>query len=440
VITPETLTRRDGTTAYRIRWRYGGKRTGPPQSVTFKEADFQDDAIVMIRSAAALVAARNRRVTAEEIYADLLGSGPAPDEGPTLNEWFAIWARQKVGVEPGVLHRYRQDWAAHIAEGIGKRPIAEISRHDIKEWVLELAQKPGRGRDGNGRPNKLSARSIHKQHALLHQVLGAAVYADLIGSNIAEGTPLPKQRHGKTSDERVFLSPEEAGLLLAAFRRDRDRDLVEVLLHTGLRWSEATALQGGDLDLSVTPARLRVQRAWKFNGTKFELATPGPDKDELDERSRFGLGAPKSERSRRTITVDEGTAAILSRYADAKNPQRLLWANRDGGRMDHGNWLSDQWKPAVARARGLDPKTGKRLPAKETKGKVLLAKDPRGPHSCRHTHAAWLLSDGVSMTRVSRRLGHDSESTTDRFYGHLLPSDDEDVMASSAAARRRQVG
>jgi integrase len=38
-------------------------------------------------------------------------------------------------------------------------------------------------------------------------------------------------------------------------------------------------------------------------------------------------------------------------------------------------------------------------------------------HDLRHTHAAWLLSDGVPVFVVQRRLGHSSSATTENVYG-----------------------
>jgi integrase len=72
----------------------------------------------------------------------------------------------------------------------------------------------------------------------------------------------------------------------------------------------------------------------------------------------------------------------------------------EGGPMHHGNFYKRYFKKAV-----------------ETAGKAV----PGGfrIHDLRHTHAAWLLSAGVSIYLVARRLGHSSTSTTIDIYGHL---------------------
>jgi integrase len=44
-----------------------------------------------------------------------------------------------------------------------------------------------------------------------------------------------------------------------------------------------------------------------------------------------------------------------------------------------------------------------------------------GVHDLRHTHATFLLLDGVPLTVVSKRLGHARVSITLDCYSHILP-------------------
>ena len=43
-------------------------------------------------------------------------------------------------------------------------------------------------------------------------------------------------------------------------------------------------------------------------------------------------------------------------------------------------------------------------------------------HDTRHTHASWLLSDGIPIEAVQDQLGHESAETTRKVYAHLLPA------------------
>lgn len=49
-----------------------------------------------------------------------------------------------------------------------------------------------------------------------------------------------------------------------------------------------------------------------------------------------------------------------------------------------------------------------------------LGIEKRTSHSLRHTHCSFLLSQGVSIYYISKRLGHKNIDTTLRYYSHLL--------------------
>ena len=406
--TAKRRTSDDGSVSWRVLWRNGG-RAGKSESVTFADTAYpRGTARRLATRAAQLVDAHSRHIDRLTVYHSVLGIEAATESGDTADAWFTEWASTKVGVENGTLHTYRGQWRRRMSPTFGHLPLAAIDRTVITNWVADLSKQ-------------VQAPTVHRHHALLHQVLDAAVAAGKIPTNPAARTGLPKVRHGVIRDQRVFLTRHEADLLLAAFRSPWARDLVDVLLRTGMRWGEATALQAGDIDRGTDPPRVRVERAWKKHGRGWELAEPGPDDDELREMGTWALGAPKSHRSRRTITVPARIVTVLDRHADLEQPASLVFRNGNGQRVDHSNFMRDHWRPALAAARGFTV-AGRPVP----RAAELLRKLPT-PHSCRHSHAAWLLSDGFPIVRVSRRLGHDSITTTDAFYGHLTPLDDSDI-------------
>ncbi|PHK50631.1 site-specific recombinase [Staphylococcus edaphicus] len=56
---------------------------------------------------------------------------------------------------------------------------------------------------------------------------------------------------------------------------------------------------------------------------------------------------------------------------------------------------------------------------KKAKEKLNIA-DEITPYSLRHTHASYLISKGISIEYISKRLGHASISITLDVYTHLL--------------------
>jgi integrase len=61
-------------------------------------------------------------------------------------------------------------------------------------------------------------------------------------------------------------------------------------------------------------------------------------------------------------------------------------------------------------------------------------------HSLRHTHASMLISAGVDILTVSRRLGHGSPTITLDVYGHLIHGgDDRAAQVMNAAFGSKMV-
>lgn len=48
-------------------------------------------------------------------------------------------------------------------------------------------------------------------------------------------------------------------------------------------------------------------------------------------------------------------------------------------------------------------------------------------HDIRHTHASILISAGVDIVKIAKRLGHANPKITLEFYAHLLPNTDCDI-------------
>lgn len=80
-----------------------------------------------------------------------------------------------------------------------------------------------------------------------------------------------------------------------------------------------------------------------------------------------------------------------------------MFTTPKGDRIYHKLYWDDYWLPAVRAAQAIGP-----------------TKNPR-IHDLRHTHASWLVQDGVPLFTISRRLGHASSRTIEQVYGHLMP-------------------
>lgn len=188
------------------------------------------------------------------------------------------------------------------------------------------------------------------------------------------------------------LTVDEARRLLAVARTKRLGPMYELALDSGMRPGELAALHWPDVDLPGGRVTVRYS---------------------LEERKgQFRLKEPKSRAGRRTIRISPATVGALRGHQE-----RMAAEGRDvetgpvfvGVR---GGWLSQPtlyrrvWLPMVKEA-GLRHFT---------------------PYATRHTAACLLLSRGVNIKLVSRRLGHEDITTTLKHYVHVLPDMEEQAV------------
>lgn len=389
-----TRPRKDGSTAYLVRWRLGGGRDAAWQSETFSSAraarEFKRDV-----------------EAADHLWPDgwvkghgyLLRDHNSPAAGVTLQAFGTEFITELTAIGPDTRQRYLNQIAAlakQFAPIVGHTvTVADLTESHIRRWINART-------DAGAKP-----KTIANYHGLLFAVMVEAIRAGLRHDNPCAQTKLPRRDVDIDTDEnKVFLTEKEFAELLPHVS-EHYRAMVQVAVGTGLRYGELTALQVRDLDLDSPIPRLSVRRAWKRNGTG-DQARPGLD--------RFYLGKPKSKKARRRITLAPVVVDLLRDAVAGKAYDELVFTAVRGGRIDQAKFYEYVWKPAVkaALAAGLRVK-------------------PRF-HDLRHTHAAWLISANVPLPVIQQRLGHESITTTVDTYGGLLVQAHEVADAAIEAA------
>lgn len=194
-----------------------------------------------------------------------------------------------------------------------------------------------------------------------------------LNSNPADSVRGPRQ------DKKLphFLSIESVGRLLMAPDTSqplglRDRAILETLYSAGMRVSELTGLDIGDLDLDSGVAAVRGK------GKKERLVLLGPY---ALEALKNWLACRDGVFAGRRVPARTGGAVFLN-----KNGTRLT--TRSVGRL----------LVKYLRLTGLDPGTS--------------------PHSLRHSFATHMLDKGADIRSVQELLGHRSLATT-QIYTHV---------------------
>jgi integrase len=351
-------TRKDGSAFWEVLFRHDGRQ----RSLSFETAEHGQrfrDLVDLIGPAKAL-----------EAY-DLTPTPRAANgSSMTVEEWIEHHIEHLTGCERKTLDEYRRFLKRDIAPGLGKIPLTALRPDHLARWVQHLEAAGNAG------------KTIQNKHGFVSSALNAAVNSGHITVNPAAGQRLPRTER----KEMVFLTKEEYHLLHGCFS-DHYKPFVEFLAATGVRFSEATALQPTDIDPDA--ATVRISRAWK--------RIPGDG---------YELGPPKTKRSIRTIGVPRGVCDALDLSHE------WLFVNTVGNPVRIYGWRENVWYPGLVKA--------------DEKG---LKKRPR-IHDLRHTCASWMISAGVPLPVIQQHLGHESIHTTIACYGHL----DSRSMEAAVAA------
>lgn len=226
----------------------------------------------------------------------------------------------------------------------------------------------------------LSGSSINKIKLNLSAIFTAAVKKEIMRRNPCKLVTPPKNDTAPAE----YLNEEQSKLFLQALHDYGDYQFevfCNLMLATGLRPGECTALHWEDIDLKK--GSIFVQNTLVYLGGKQVRQSP------------------KTAQSVRRIIIPEYTVQLLSKYKRWQrwkpNANGSVFTNVSGGYAAAGT-LNATLKKVIA---------GTGLPD------IHL-------HSLRHTHASLLINSGVAVKVIADRLGHANTNTTLNVYSHIF--------------------
>jgi len=325
------------------------------------------------------------------------GTFVAPDR-MNLRTYLDRWLDSLVvaGRRPSTVAGYRSTLVAYVYERIGDVGLQQVTALDLDGLYSDLLAD-GRRLSSGG----LSARTVRYTHTIIAKALADAERKGLVARNVARLASPPSSTAAR-APEMVAWSPSEMRTFLTTNADHHHAALWRLTAATGLRRGEVCGLRWEDLDLDRAVVRVRRTMLVSGNGVV--------------------IGQPKTRRSRRTIDLDAGTAAMLRAHRTEQVQQRLLVG---AGYSDQGLVFAmpdgQPWQPgAVSRAFDRRVRAMRELP------RIRL-------HDLRHSHASHLLAAGVNVKVVSERLGHSSVGFTLDVYAHVMPGQGADAAAAAAA-------
>ena len=269
--------------------------------------------------------------------------------------------------------RYGDLLKRHVFPEIGKRPIDEIKRAELRNLFLRKKKQ------------KLSRSMICLIRDVISGPMAYAVDDELIAGNPVAGI---LKRLQLERDKRITVEPmndQEVELYLDTCYRFY-REYWEFFLcafRTGMRLGELLGLKWGDIDWNQK--FIRVERSYKrgrFDKTKTGKARRVDMSDQLASGLRQLLTARKKE------ALKAGSGELVPTIFHR------------GGKPMEQNHIRRVFKQVLVKAGIREMRL----------------------HDIRHTFASLLLSRGESPVYVKEQLGHSSIQMTVDIYGHLIPS------------------
>lgn len=267
-------------------------------------------------------------------------------------ENFKNYLKAEIDVSPHTLRAYTNDLEEFLSF-IDKKP-KDIDNLDIRSFLAVLHQK------------KLKKTSIARKLATIRsffKFLSREGYVKFNPAKLVATPKIPKKLpRFLTVDEVFSLVDAPAG---ETFKATRDRAIFELLYSCGLRISELTSLDIGDLDIKESLIRVK------------------------------GKG-----RKERIVPVGAKALSSINNYlperVSVKKRTEALFLNSRGGR--------------------LTQRSISRLMIEYSRTINLIGQI--SPHVLRHTFATHMLHGGADLRTIQELLGHSSLSST-QIYTHV---------------------
>jgi integrase len=333
---------REGRLGYYVRVRYKGR-----EIVRYAGTDR--------RTAAEYQAQLLRRLTREDLLGErtLASVTFAEFEPMLLQSLRARHARTTYCAEVGRVKRVR--------EHFGGTPLKDIGPADIESFLAGLRNEHG-----------FSIAAANRYASLLSVAFKLAVHKGFAAMN-----PVKEVARAKEPQRPVpFLSSEDVASLLAATRDERFAVLLRILADTGLRRSEALALEWTDIDFARRCVLVR------------ESKNRRPRQVELTDAA---LHALRSLAAQRTVTSSAERSFVWPEW-QRRGPQGV----------------SSRFKTVARRA-----------------GHPTLRL-----HDLRHGFCSRLAQAGVPLPTIAALAGHTSWLTTQRYASHLPEGATRDAIAA----------
>lgn len=260
----------------------------------------------------------------------------------------------------------------HIVPYFKDFEVPKITPKDILEWQNTLT-------------NLSYQYKMHIRSCLSLLLKYAEQYYDIKNQLIK----VDKFKRVEPKKEMQIWTPQQFNSAMELVEKLEYKAFYTALYYTGARKGEMLATTWEDWDLKNKFLKINKSLTNKTNIASWVITTP------------------KTASSVRKIKIPDNLVQIMQKLYEHKQKDKSPQDFAFGGK---------QPLPTTCVCRYIS-----------NAGKSLNLPTIR-IHDLRHSHASFLISQGVSIVAVAKRLGHSSIEQTLNTYAHLMPNEEDDLV------------
>lgn len=294
-------------------------------------------------------------------------------ENMTVDAWYRYWIDNVKGnnIRYNTRRGYNDRYEKNIKPLIGDMLLKDVKPLHCQDVLNQMA---------DGYMNS----TIQRTRTVLWVLLDSAVENELLLKNPV--TKSVRCKSGKESKDKRVLTMEEQCLFLRVAKDTDNYNQYALILQTGLRVGEMTALKWSDIDFEKRI--LHVRRTMEY----------------VYSDKRWRSGDPKSRSGARDIPLTNEAVCILKRQKE-----KIKGLNWDSTEFPGFVFLNQDGEPAKRSSYNKD--------LYMLAGKAEI--EPFSVHTLRHTFATRCIEAGMKPKTLQTILGHADIGTTMNMYVHI---------------------
>lgn len=325
---------------------------------------------------------REAEIAALEVERKKARNGALDKESFTIADYFEYWLDlYKYGKHSQVTEARYPLVLKTIQQYFPNTKLKDITKSDYQHFLNEYSK---------GETHQRSKITVRKTNGYIRSMADAAIDDQIIFSNFTHNAVISGSEGKKESEK--FMQLDELKQLKELLLNELDfkaigKHIILTGLLTGARYSELVGLTWDDIDFKER--KLSIDKTWDY---KFYT----------------GFKPTKNQSSIRTIDINKELVDILKTLKQTQQEYYLLHGYRDEFNLVFRNNRFE-------------------VPSNSAVNKLLKSIEGRLNfdtnytfHSLRHSHVSFLISQGIDIFYISKRIGHKDISVTQRVYSHLL--------------------